>query len=62
MKRLTVKVLLVTMSSGTECVWVTRFYSFLCGYLNRSLGFCWYNFTLNGLVSTFPEISVSCFG
>ena len=36
---------------------VTRFYSFLCSYLNWILGFGWYNFTLNSLVSTFPEIS-----
>ena len=36
---------------------VTGFCGFLFGYLNKSLGFCKYNFTLDGLVSTFPEIS-----
>ena len=36
---------------------VTRFCGFLSGYLNWILGFCWYNFTLNGLMSTFPKIS-----
>ena len=41
---------------------VTGFCGFLFSYLNRSLGFCRYNCTLNGLVSTFPEISGGCFG
>ena len=36
---------------------VTGFCSFLFDYLNRSLRFCKYNFTLDGLVSMFPEIS-----
>ena len=40
---------------------VTGFYSFLFGYLNRSLGFCRDNFMLNGLVCMFPEISGGCF-
>ena len=40
---------------------VTRFHGFLRGYLNWILRFGWYNFMLNGLVSTFPEISGCCF-
>ena len=36
---------------------VTRFYGFLFSFLNRSLKFYRYNFALDGLVSTFPEIS-----
>ena len=41
---------------------VTRFHGFLCGYWNGILEFGWYNFTLNGLVITFLEISGCCFG
>ena len=40
---------------------VTRFCGFLCGYLNWILKFCWYNFMLNSLVSTFLEIFGCCF-
>jgi len=40
---------------------VTRFRGFLRDYLNWILGFGWYNFMLNGLVSTFPEIFGYCF-
>ena len=36
---------------------VTGFCGFLFSYLNRSLRFYRYNFTLNDLVSTFPKIS-----
>ena len=41
---------------------VTRFRSFLRGYLNWILGLGCYNFTLNGLVSTFPKIFGCCYG
>ena len=41
---------------------VTRFRGFLRGYLNWILRFGWYGFTLNGLVSTFPEIFGCYFG
>ena len=43
---------------------VTRFYSFLFGFLSGSLWFYRYNFVLNGLVSTLSEISrcyLGCF-
>ena len=41
---------------------VIGFCGFLFDYLNRSLGFCSYNFVLNSLVSMFPEISGGYFG
>ena len=41
---------------------VTGFYDFLFGFLSRSLWFCRYNFALDGLVSTFLEISRCYFG
>ena len=41
---------------------VTRLRCFLCGYLNWIRGFGLYGFTLNSLVSAFPEMPGCCFG
>ena len=41
---------------------VTGFYNFLFGFLSRSLWLYRYNFALDGLVSTFPEILRCFFG